>query len=94
MLSEITEAVKFFGGLSGLASGIFLVYDRLFRDQPIAFLVPCKYKAGLRLKNIAKETIIIEAIDVTPPNLQVHRANGLACRERGETGDIVRRNQR
>ena len=77
MLAELTEAVKFFGGLSGLASGVFLVYDRLYRNQPVAFLVPHEYKAGLRLKNIARETIIIEGIDVSPPILKVHRANDL-----------------
>jgi hypothetical protein len=77
MLSDIAEGVKFFGGLSGLASAIFLIYDRLYRSQPIAFLMPHEYKAALRLKNVAKETIIIEGIDVSPPIIQVHRGNDL-----------------
>jgi hypothetical protein len=55
LLEGIIEAVKFFGGLSGLASGAFLVYDRLLKNQPLIFLVAQEYKAALRLKNVAQE---------------------------------------
>ena len=77
MLEGIIEAVKFFGGLSGLASGAFLVYDRLLKNQPLIFLVAQEYIAALRLKNVAQETIVIEEIDIKPPIVALHNANDL-----------------
>jgi hypothetical protein len=60
MIENIIEAVKFFGGLGGLASSAFLVYDRIFRYRPAAFLIPAAYK------NMAAETIIIDEIVINP----------------------------
>jgi hypothetical protein len=77
MIETAVELVKFVGGLGGLASATFLVYDRVYRDQPSAFLVPKDYKANLRFTNNAAETIIIDEIIVRPPLLIVKRANDL-----------------
>jgi hypothetical protein len=62
MLYSVVETVKFVGGLGGLASPAFLVYERMFRNRPAAFLFPAEFKANLRFKNVAAETIIIDEI--------------------------------
>jgi hypothetical protein len=77
MLDSVVELVKFVGGLGGLASSAFLVYDRIFRYRPAAFLLPVDYKTNLRFKNVAAETIIIDEIVIKPPMLTVARANDL-----------------
>ena len=75
MFEELVKCITFIGSLVGLAAGIFLVYDRLFRDQPVIFLVAHEYKAALRIKNVSEETIIIEDIEITPPIVSLHNAN-------------------
>ena len=54
MLDSVVELVKFVGGLGGLASSAFLIYDRVFRYRPAAFLIPAEYKTTLRFKNVPK----------------------------------------
>lgn len=80
VLDPIIELVKFVGGLGGLASSTFLVYDRVYRYRPSAFLIPADYKTSLRFKNVAAETIVIDEIVITPPMLTVARANDLVTR--------------
>jgi len=77
MISELLEAVKVVGSIGGLASSAFLIYDRMFRNQPEAYLISENYKVAIRFKNIAGETIIIHEIDVAPPLLALDRANDL-----------------
>lgn len=77
MLETAIEAVKFFGGLGGLASSAFLIYDRIFRYRPIAFLIPQDYKTKVRFKNIASETIIIDNITIIPPIAKMMWVNDL-----------------
>src|SRR5947209_7923272 len=77
MLDSLIEVVKFVGGLGGLASSAFLVYDRLLRDRPAAFLVPADFHVHLLLRNTASETIVIDEITITPPILVLHRPNDL-----------------
>ena len=77
MLDFIIETVKFVGGLGGLASTSFLLYDRIVRYRPTAFLIPVDYKTSLRIKNVADETIIIDEILITPAILKVAKANDL-----------------
>jgi hypothetical protein len=80
VVDSIIELVKFVGGLGGLASSAFLVYDRIFRYRPAAFLIPVEYKTSLRFKNVAEETIIIDEIIIAPPMLTVARANDLVTK--------------
>jgi hypothetical protein len=47
----LIEAVKLVGGLVGLASGGFIVYDRVTRVRLIPFLVPTKLDVQLCLRN-------------------------------------------
>ncbi len=77
MLDWVVELVKFVGGLGGLASATFLVYDRIYRYRPSAFLIPVDYKTSIRFKNVAAETIIIDQVVITPPMLLLARANDL-----------------
>lgn len=77
MMDWIIEGVKFVGGLGGLASSAFLIYDRILRNQPIAFLLPADFKTNLRITNVAPETIIIDEIVIDPPVLRVAKANDL-----------------
>ena len=61
--------------MGGLAAPLFLVYDRLYRNAPVAFLVPEESRTKLRIANVAQETIIVDEITVEPPILQIVRAN-------------------
>jgi hypothetical protein len=77
MIDTLVELIKFVGGLGGLASALFLIYDRVVRYRPAAFLFPADYKTNIRFKNVAAETIIIDKITIKPPLLFVRRANDL-----------------
>jgi hypothetical protein len=82
VLDSLIEFVKFFGGLGGLASSSFLVYDRLFRFRPSAFLIPVEYKTSIRFQNVAAETIIIDKVVIRPSQmLKLARANDLATKD-------------
>jgi hypothetical protein len=75
MFETAVEAVKFFGGLGGIASSIFLVYDRFVRNRPFAYLRPHDFAAELLVKNVAGEPIIIDEFDVVPPVVGFSRNN-------------------
>jgi hypothetical protein len=77
VLTSVVELVKFVGGLSGLASAAFLIYDRMFRFRPLAFLIPVEHKTNIRFSNVAPETVIIDQITITPPIVKVVKANDL-----------------
>jgi hypothetical protein len=77
IVDSVIEMVKFVGGMGGIASSAFLVYDRMFRYRPAAFLIPMDYKTSLRIKNVADETLIIDEITIKPGILVVARASDL-----------------
>lgn len=77
MLEDFIKAVTFVGGLSGLASISFLVYDRFIRSRPSIFLIPKDYNTQVCINNVADETIIIDEVTIRPPFLKVYRANDL-----------------
>jgi hypothetical protein len=77
MLDEALEVLKIAGTVGGILTPIFLVYDRVIRYRPLAFLVAGDYKTKLCLKNIAAETIVIDEIKIFPPIIEVARANDL-----------------
>jgi hypothetical protein len=66
MLETFVEGVKFVGGLGGLASSVFLVYDRVFRCQPLMHLLVKDKDVFLRIKNVVDETIVIRKLMMTP----------------------------
>jgi hypothetical protein len=73
MLDSVVELVKFVGGLGGLASSAFLIYDWVFRYRPAAFLIPAEYKTTLRFKNVPKRPE-----PVKPRGSRRERQSGLA----------------
>jgi hypothetical protein len=78
LITDIVEIIKFVGSVAGLFTAGFLIYDRLIRSRPIAYLGVSEYKVDLRLKNVTPETIIVEEITITPPDhLRAARANDL-----------------
>ncbi|MBR0789886.1 hypothetical protein JQ631_12445 [Bradyrhizobium manausense] len=78
MTLDVVEIIKFVGGVAGLCTAGFLIYDRLVRSRPITYLGVSDYKADLRLRNVTKETVIIDEISITPKDfLRAARANDL-----------------
>lgn len=74
---DIVEAIKLVGGLSGIASVGFLIYDRIFRSRPFAYLRPHEYQVQVAIKNVAPESILIDSIEVSPPLLSLSRTNDM-----------------
>jgi hypothetical protein len=68
---DFVEAVKFIGGLSGLASVSFLIYDRLVRFRPTIFFRPSNNNVYLVIKNTMPETLVIDQITVAPAYLEI-----------------------
>jgi hypothetical protein len=63
---DFLEAFKVIGSIGGVASAIFLVYDRLMHGKPLAYIKSEYTTAHLAVKNITEETMIIERIQVEP----------------------------
>lgn len=67
----IVEAIKLVGGALGIASAVFVVYDRLVRGRPIFAIHATAGSPGdnylhLRIKNVRDEDIVIENWKITP----------------------------
>jgi hypothetical protein len=75
MQDSFLEGIKLVGSVIGLASGVFLVYDRLFRNYPIIYLAVSDYWPALCLKNVTSETIVIDEIKITPDLLHARGSN-------------------
>ena len=69
-MNAFIEGVKLIGGIGGLLSAAFLLYDRIFRWRPLVYLHPEDFQVKLRIVNVARETIIIDKIK-TPPMIAV-----------------------
>jgi hypothetical protein len=65
----LVEAIKLLGGLSGIASAAFLIYDRFFHDRPLVYLLHEQRFVHLVMSNSSLETIIIENIEITPSGI-------------------------
>src|ERR1700722_17162700 len=75
MQDLFVEGIKLVGGMFGLASGAFLVYQRLSRNYPIIYLAVSGYWPALCLKNVTSETIVIDEIKITPDILHARGSN-------------------
>jgi hypothetical protein len=74
----LIEAVKLVGGLVGLASGGFIVYDRVTRGRLIPFLVPTKLDVQPCLRNVTRETLIVDEFAISRVGLvAVAQANDI-----------------
>ena len=71
MTFDLVAVIKFIGGLSGLASASFLIYDRLVRFRPTIFFRPSNNHVYLVIKNTMPETLVIDQITVAPAYLSV-----------------------
>jgi hypothetical protein len=71
------EVFKVVGSASGLISAGFLIYDRVLRWRPLAYLTPYDQQVGLVVKNVADETIVIDEITVKPAIVSLAMANDL-----------------
>ena len=94
MIESLIEGTKFIGGIGGIASAVFLIYDRYVSGRPLAYLNPEGSHAELVLKNVTEESIVIDEISVTPRVLQVSMADDLrstikavVAGEKGVSGD-------
>jgi hypothetical protein len=69
----LIEAVKLLGGVAGLGSAAFLVYDRLLRNRPALSLerrpVGAEAHACLRILNPADEEVLITIVECQPKGL-------------------------
>lgn len=62
------EAFKILGSGAGLLTSGFILYDRLFRIQPDAFLIRGEYpgQVDVILRNVSNESIIIDEMSASP----------------------------
>jgi hypothetical protein len=71
------EVIKNVGSIGGLASSIFLVYDRFMRGRPHAFIRAHGYGAELFICNTANESIIVDDVQTTPHVIGIAKTTGL-----------------
>ena len=79
--STLVEGVKLLGGIAGLGTTAFTIWDRLFRERPQVWVVATPiYQAGQRylylvVRNPAPVQIRVTSISVAPDLFQVWRDN-------------------
>jgi hypothetical protein len=77
------ELIKTAGSLSGLASGVFLIWDRFMRDRPHAsfhverFLGRGEPQLHLRVKNGPQTAIWIRSFTATPPSFGIAESDSV-----------------
>jgi hypothetical protein len=60
------ETIKFVGALVGLATGIFILIDRLLLGRPVVTITPSKHTRDLRFQNSSKHPIVLLSIHSWP----------------------------
>lgn len=65
-MNDLIEIIKALGIVGGIASSVFLIYDRFTRAQPTVSLRPHDANVRLQLFNNANEPIIIDRIEAMP----------------------------
>jgi len=74
LMDTLVELIKLIGGILGIVTAVFIVWDRVLRGRPIFALqaeprVPGDNYLFLRIKNVLDEDIVIENWRVTPSEL-------------------------
>ncbi|MDE2284109.1 MAG: hypothetical protein KGK33_05785 [Hyphomicrobiales bacterium] len=79
------QTISFVGGVIGIATGIFVLFDRILRNRPLAYVVlkgnqhnPLHY---IRVKNIGAIDLIVLDIKASPRSFEVskdHSVKGIA----------------
>jgi hypothetical protein len=78
-MSDLLEAFKVVGAAGGLISAGFLLYDRLMRIRPDAFLSSGEYPGQLMVtvRNVSNEPIILDEIAVAPNIFGIAHGDGV-----------------
>jgi hypothetical protein len=78
---DFVEAIKLFGGIAGLATAAFTIWDRLARGRPLAYVTlkgspgnPYQY---VRVKNVDRMDILITAIRPSPSRFRISKGHSL-----------------
>jgi len=80
----LVEGIKFIGGMAGLGTAAFTIWDRLLKDRPLVSIYGniatnwIEPELSLRVKNLADEHIIIRAVHVNRPEIKVYPDRSLA----------------
>ena len=79
------QTISFVGSLIGIATGIFVLFDRVLRNRPLAFIVlkgnsnnPLHY---VRVKNVGAIDAIVFDIEARPRSFEIskdHSVGGIA----------------
>ena len=79
------QTISFVGSLIGIATGIFVLFDRILRSRPIAFISvkgnqhnPLNY---VRVKNVGAIDVIVFDIQAKPRSFEIstdHSVRGIA----------------
>ena len=80
-MSELAETIKPVGSLVGLATGLFVVIDRLFSHRPLVAWSRIEHSVIISVRNVATESLIVERIQVRP--------DGWALAWGGSLGDTI-----
>jgi hypothetical protein len=83
-MDYLLEAIKLIGGMLGIATAAFIVFDRVSRNKPIFALHAKPRVAGdnylfLRVKNVLDEDVVIENWRIEPDGL-VGLSTGVSVR--------------
>jgi hypothetical protein len=78
MMSDFIEAYKVVGASGGLISAGFILYDRLVRIRPQAFLTKGEYPGFLDItvRNVSNETLILDEIGASPNIFGIAEGDG------------------
>ena len=79
------QTISFVGSLIGIATGIFVLFDRVLQSRPLAFIVlkgnrhnPLQY---VRVKNVGAIDVIVFDIEASPRSFEIskdHSVRGIA----------------
>lgn len=82
----LAEAIKLFGGLAGLVSAAFLIWDRWARGRPLAWVTAKEYWASryqyIRIQNPGPADLFIRKVRAYPPIYSFakdHKAESIAA---------------
>jgi hypothetical protein len=78
-MSDLVEVFKVVGAAGGLISAGFLLYDRLVRIRPEAFLSGGEYPGQLDItvRNVSNESIILDQIGASPNIFGIAQGDGV-----------------
>jgi hypothetical protein len=90
-MSDFVEAFKVVGSAGGLISAGFILYDRLVRIRPQAFLTQGEYPGQLDItvRNVSNESIIMDQFTVAPNILGIAHGDSVRAIADVVIGDVI-----